>query len=168
MKRRTTAIIRGLVEIGQPFPVPTATPPENCLSCNGAAFDGTIYPLLLVKYPDGKTPDLRAEFLRGWDNGRGVDNGRALLSTQGDAIRNITGSFYARPNTASNVSGGVYGGNGVIQTVYGNAGSATPALSGSGDGWNGSTTSFDASRQVPTASENRPRSVAFHYVVRAR
>ncbi len=27
--------------------------------------------------------------------------------------------------------------------------------------------SIDASRQVPTASENRPRSIAFNYIVRA-
>ncbi|MBL4787356.1 MAG: hypothetical protein JKY49_18275, partial [Cohaesibacteraceae bacterium] len=27
-------------------------------------------------------PDLRGEFLRGWDDGRGVDSGRGLLATQ--------------------------------------------------------------------------------------
>jgi microcystin-dependent protein len=40
-----------------------------------------------------RVPDLRGEFLRGWDNGRGVDSGRKIGSMQGDAMRNITGSF---------------------------------------------------------------------------
>ncbi|HIH3157949.1 TPA: phage tail protein, partial [Escherichia coli] len=33
------------------------------------------------------------EFIRGWDDGRGVDNGRNLLSAQSDAIQNIVGTF---------------------------------------------------------------------------
>jgi hypothetical protein len=32
-------------------------------------------------------PDERGEFFRGWDNGRGVDAGRVLGSTQGDQFR---------------------------------------------------------------------------------
>lgn len=35
-------------------------------------------------------PDLRGEFLRGWDNGRGVDSGRAFRSSQSDMIRSHT------------------------------------------------------------------------------
>ncbi|MCV5396528.1 phage tail protein, partial [Escherichia coli] len=34
------------------------------------------------------------------------------------------------------------------------------------DNW-GSVVSFDASRVVPTAPENRPRSIAFNFIVRA-
>ncbi|MFS1582944.1 MAG: hypothetical protein ACL7AY_09085 [Candidatus Arsenophonus phytopathogenicus] len=34
------------------------------------------------------------------------------------------------------------------------------------DNW-GSVASFDASRVVPTATENRPRNIAFLYIVRA-
>ncbi len=50
---------------------------------------------LAAVYPSGVLPDLRGEFIRGWDNGRKVDTDRVLLSVQGDAIRNITGSIPA-------------------------------------------------------------------------
>ncbi|MCX5565692.1 shufflon system plasmid conjugative transfer pilus tip adhesin PilV [Alcaligenes phenolicus] len=39
------------------------------------------------------TLDLRGEFIRGWDAGRGADPGRLVGSAQGDAIRNITGYY---------------------------------------------------------------------------
>jgi len=62
--------------VGVPVPWPAATAPGGWLKCNGAAFDKAKYPRLAVAYPSGKLPDLRGEFLRGWDDGRGVDPGR--------------------------------------------------------------------------------------------
>ncbi len=77
--------------VGVPVPWPSATPPTGWLKCNGAAFSAEEYPELAKAYPTNKLPDLRGEFIRGWDDGRGVDAGRQLLSSQGDAIRNIEG-----------------------------------------------------------------------------
>ncbi|HGF3777825.1 TPA: phage tail protein, partial [Escherichia coli] len=77
--------------VGVPVPWPSATPPTGWLKCNGAAFSAEDYPNLAKAYPTLKLPDLRGEFIRGWDGGKGVDSGRTLLSAQGDAIRNITG-----------------------------------------------------------------------------
>ncbi|WP_249543904.1 phage tail protein, partial [Escherichia coli] len=77
--------------VGVPVPWPSATPPTGWLKCNGAAFSAEEYPELAKVYPTNKLPDLRGEFIRGWDDGRGVDAGRQLLSSQGDAIRNIEG-----------------------------------------------------------------------------
>ncbi|HFV6239214.1 TPA: tail fiber protein, partial [Escherichia coli] len=68
--------------VGVPVPWPSATPPTGWLKCNGAAFSSEKYPNLAKVYPTNKLPDLRGEFIRGWDDGRGVDNGRALLSSQ--------------------------------------------------------------------------------------
>ena len=94
--------------------------------------------------------DLRGEFLRGLDEGRGADpdSGRYMFSWQGDAIRDITGSF----------TGVTYGCAGAYRLV--------DLL----DGWiqiGGSHQCFDrviynfaASYMVPTAPENRPRNVA--------
>ncbi|MEL2669952.1 phage tail protein, partial [Escherichia coli] len=79
--------------VGVPVPWPSATPPTGWLKCNGAAFSAEEYPELAKAYPTNKLPDLRGEFIRGWDDGRGVDVGRAILSSQGDAIRNIIGKF---------------------------------------------------------------------------
>ncbi|WP_096943616.1 phage tail protein, partial [Escherichia coli] len=77
--------------VGVPVPWPSPTPPTGWLKCNGAAFSAEEYPELAKAYPTNKLPDLRGEFIRGWDDGRGVDAGRQLLSSQGDAIRNIEG-----------------------------------------------------------------------------
>ncbi|HFI7337434.1 TPA: phage tail protein, partial [Escherichia coli] len=79
--------------VGVPVPWPSATPPAGWLKCNGAPFTTSQYPKLATVYPSGVLPDLRGEFLRGWDDGRGIDVERAILSSQGDAIRNITGKF---------------------------------------------------------------------------
>ncbi|WP_028125954.1 phage tail protein, partial [Escherichia coli] len=79
--------------VGVPVPWPSATPPTGWLKCNGAAFSAEEYPELAKAYPTNKLPDLRGEFIRGWDDGRGMDTGRAILSAQGDAIRNIYGEF---------------------------------------------------------------------------
>ncbi|NUU68852.1 tail fiber protein [Enterobacteriaceae bacterium BIT-l23] len=68
--------------VGVPVPWPGETAPEGWLKCNGAAFDTTKYPKLALAYPSGKLPDLRGEFIRGWDDGRGVDSGRKILSKQ--------------------------------------------------------------------------------------
>ncbi|EFO0308329.1 phage tail protein, partial [Escherichia coli] len=72
--------------VGVPVPWPSATLPAGWLKCNGAAFSSEMYPNLAKAYPTNKLPDLRGEFIRGWDDGRGVDAGRALLSLQDDSF----------------------------------------------------------------------------------
>ncbi|MBB8929628.1 phage tail protein [Escherichia coli] len=142
--------------VGVPVPWPSATPPTGWLKCNGAAFSVEEYPELAKAYPTNKLPDLRGEFIRGWDDGRGIDTNRSLLSSQGDAIRNIIGALVdVRFNTYPSDSG-------VFTTsVIGDA------SSDSIKGGYAKRVTFDASRVVPTANENRPRNIAFNYIVRA-
>lgn len=74
-----------------------STAPTGWLKANGAAISRTVYASLFASIGtafgpgDGfntfNLPDLRGEFLRGWDDGRGADTGRALFSAQGDEIR---------------------------------------------------------------------------------
>nr|WP_233980665.1 tail fiber protein [Pectobacterium versatile] len=144
--------------VGIPMPWPQATAPSGWLKCNGQVFDKNIYPLLAQAYPTGLLPDLRGEFIRGWDDARGLDTGRALLSTQGDAIRNITGSIaVSTESTGSNTAVGAFSLTGIGGTVatsgFGNRG--IPKFD------------FDASKVVPTTNENRPRNISFNYIVRA-
>ncbi|HHR5659014.1 TPA: phage tail protein [Klebsiella pneumoniae] len=73
--------------IGVPVPWPLATPPDGWLKYNGASFDKAKFPKLAAVYPSGILPDLRGEFIRGWDDGRDIDAGRSLLSSQGDAFQ---------------------------------------------------------------------------------
>lgn len=148
--------------VGFPLPWPQATPPGGWLKCNGATFDKVKYPKLATAYPSGILPDLRGEFIRGWDDGRGVDNGRALLSSQGDAIRNITGKFGNTQLFPNILHDGAFGGavDNASQTF-----GLTQSPAGQGNGV--VNFSFNASLVVPTAQENRPRNIAFNYIVRA-
>ncbi|MBP2850523.1 phage tail protein [Dickeya oryzae] len=143
--------------VGIPLPWPQAIAPSGWLKCNGQAFDKTLYPKLGALYPSGTLPDLRGEFIRGWDDGRGVDAGRVIMSGQGDAIRNITGFINGTYLRLDTYQGAFYD--------NGNRSSSVPTSYQSGN--TNDDVAFDASRVVPTASENRPRNIAFNYIVRA-
>lgn len=168
----------GAPVIGSPFPWPHAKMPNELfpsmagmvfLKSNGATFSGTLYPKLALAYPGMKLADLRGEFIRGWDDGRAVDASRALLSTQADAIRNIVGQtgFIL---TSSNTTGA--GAITMVSQNYYPVYNSTPVGSVNDNGstitvYREKVASFDASKSVPTANENRPRNVAFNYIVRA-
>lgn len=62
---------------------PMSTPPAGWLECNG---QGTGLHTELAKIVGSTVPDLRGEFIRGWDHGRGVDNNRAFASWQKDTL----------------------------------------------------------------------------------
>ncbi|CIL11964.1 gp19 [Salmonella enterica subsp. enterica serovar Typhi] len=133
--------------VGVPVPWPSATPPTGWLKCNGAAFSAEEYPELAKVYPTNKLPDLRGEFIRGWDDGRGVDAGRQLLSSQGDAIRNIEGF----------ADGGIGMSFDAIRGAFYDAGTRSARMpNNTTDIGKTDDLGFDASRVVPTANENRP------------
>ncbi|MCT8353195.1 MULTISPECIES: phage tail protein [Photorhabdus] len=75
--------------VGSPIPWPLPHPPSGYFTCNGSAFSRSQYSKLAEAYPDGRLPDLRGEFIRGWDDGRGVDGGRVILSAQTDNTKRI-------------------------------------------------------------------------------
>ncbi|EBB3542677.1 TPA: integrase [Escherichia coli] len=127
--------------IGVPVPWPSATPPTGWLKCNGAAFSAEEYPELAKAYPTNKLPDLRGEFIRGWDDGRGIDSGRTLLSAQDGSIE-AHGHDY----------------NGVIYTSSG------PSWANTTDAGHRAYSGFTSSYG---GSETRPRNIAFNYIVRA-
>lgn len=145
------------IPAGFPLPWPNAKPPEGWLKCNGAAFTASQYPKLAIVYPALKLPDLRGEFIRGWDDGRGVDSGRAIASSQGHAIQNIMGSLANVLTENPNVFSGVlaFSGSGFMSLTAG----ATAVQF--------RNITIDASKTVNTASETRSRNIAFNYIVRA-
>ncbi|HFV8351715.1 TPA: phage tail protein, partial [Escherichia coli] len=139
--------------VGVPVPWPSATPPTGWLKCNGAAFSSEKYPNLAKAYPTLKLPDLRGEFIRGWDDGRGIDTGRALLNIQSDDIKKFELKYFGPgggPGTATvfalqNGVSGIYT-TGINQEVGSTAANAF---------------------QIPGGRETRPRNIAFNYIVRA-
>ncbi|WP_063338860.1 MULTISPECIES: hypothetical protein [unclassified Marinomonas] len=111
---------------------------------------------------DGSTtftlPIVGGEFIRMFDDGRGVDDERGFASYQEDAIRNIIGDF-------GNVLYQVEQGGGVASGAFlagtGAYGAAVIPTSGVTEN-NLDGIEFDASRVVPVANENRPRSIAYY------
>ena len=85
----------GAPAIGVPFFWPSAAMPNTVidswssmvfLKFNGAKFSATDYPVLAKVFPALALPDARGDFIRIWDDGRGIDVGRTLLSGQSHTI----------------------------------------------------------------------------------
>lgn len=151
--------------IGIPIPYPLSTVPTGCLAMNGQRFDTRRYPKLAQKYPSGVLPDLRSEFIRGWDNGRGVDAGRVLLSAQGDAIRNIIGEVNTDNGWFFNtLSGAFYDSKEPYTNQQKQRTRAQVIQAEDVSDFKKGYFGFDASRVVPTANETRPRNIAYHYI----
>ncbi|EFC3507991.1 phage tail protein [Escherichia coli] len=158
--------------VGVPVPWPSATPPTGWLKCNGAAFSAEEYPELAKAYPTNKLPDLRGEFIRGWDDCRGIDTGRALLNWQPHTILDHahymelwTGDGLAAGSAREGVNPGIlatYGDGGIVKTDE--PGLKVP-----------SSLRALSSRSVKrygeiignVGTETRPRNIAFNYIVRA-
>ena len=140
--------------VGVPVPWPSATPPTGWLKCNGAAFSAEEYPELAKAYPTNKLPDLRGEFIRGWDDGRGVDSRRAVLSTQEPTV----GTFYVELAIIS----GTLSGSGAKFTDSVGIGSTSSNITVS----NGNDQSVSGTVAVNPV-DTRPRNIAFNYIVRA-
>ena len=157
----------GVAPAGAIFWFGLSSPPTGYLKANGAAVSRTTYAGLFAAIGttfgvgDGTTtfnvPDLRGEFVRGWDDGRSVDSGRSLGSAQGD---NMASHKHASP--------GAYFGTGL--TLYTkNASSPFGGSTTTGDTFtfNPGLTflTFDLAyplTNTPEAvsGENRPRNVA--------
>ncbi|OCA53962.1 phage tail protein [Photorhabdus namnaonensis] len=138
------------VPVGVPLPYPHRYTPPGYLTCNGQTFDKSLYPKLAEAYPDGRVPDLRGEFIRGWDDSRGVDPGRVCGTWQADSTKRIqlaegnADSRYMSPNQGP-VNGYWYP---LGRDVKGNATDTSIANNTGGN-------------------ETRPRNIAFNYIVRA-
>lgn len=142
--------------VGVPVPWPLSIPPVGWLKCNGAAFSAAQYPKLAQVYPALVLPDLRGEFIRGWDDGRGIDAGRALLSAQAGMIERHEHKVHRRQDDSivcqspnADINGSEY-----LSIVH-----SRTVIPG-GD--------VDTLYATPTGgSETRSRNIAFNYIVRA-
>jgi phage-related tail fiber protein len=142
------------------------TAPAGFLKANGAAVSRSTYADLFAAIGttygagDGSTtfnlPDLRGEFLRGWDDGRAVDTGRAFGTAQLDQMQRITGQ--ARARRASDAIGGQQGAlfdAGVVSNARVASGTANGQLIGFD-----SSLSPNARTSATTDGETRSRNVA--------
>ncbi|MCU0919032.1 MAG: phage tail protein [Burkholderiaceae bacterium] len=142
------------------YPVPTGAVvafamsdpwPSGWLACDGGAYSRSTYSALFAMIGttygagNGSTtfnvPDLRGEFVRGLDLGRGVDAGRGLGTWQADEVRSHTHDMGSEAGGSGNYTTPVDSG-GVDETLAGNP---TSAYGG---------------------AETRPRNVALMYCIR--
>ena len=154
--------------VGVPVPWPSATPPTGWLKCNGAPFSAGEYPKLAKAYPKLKLPDLRGEFIRGWDDGRGVDSARLLLSSQAASILEHNHEMHGWTGNPL-MAGDVYSSGSSVFAVQLSIGDGGLLYS-----WkDGSGTTNDSKRMDRTnhvssgAGDGSPRNIAFNYIVRA-
>lgn len=126
------------------------TAPTGFLKANGALLSRTTYAALFAAIGttfgvgDGSTtfvlPDLRGEFVRGWDDARGIDAGRVFGALQTDAMQGHQHTHYwlAGSNGTTSAGSGINPGS---------SNTSSPVT----DGTNGTPR---------TAAETRPRNIA--------
>ena len=149
--------------VGAPVPWPSETPPTGWLKCNGAPFSAEEYPKLAKAYPANKLPDLRGEFIRGWDDGRGIDAGRVLLSIQTGMLEKhrhivVANDGYDTKDEwelATIFKKTYTQGRGLDATNTGGSLIPSPTLHSRGSIGN------------TGGNETRPRNIAFNFIVRA-
>ncbi len=158
------SILNNLESVGAPLGSiliwPTSTIPTNYLECNGAALSraqySDLYGIIGTRYGvgDGSStfniPDLRGEFIRGWDHGAGNDLGSASRTDRGD------GTTGDNVGTKQAEEVGPHAHPLQQRTVKENSGTGSAAGTGTG-AW----TTGDS-----TGSENRPRNVNMVYCIR--
>ena len=186
------------VPSGSVFCHASTTIPSGYLECNGAHVSRTTYAALFAAI--GTTwgsstssnfhlPDLRGEFVRGFDNSRGVDNGRSFASSQGSQYTqhhhttsvsssvSDPGHRHKGQNQSANSSQADGHSVWVNDRAIGNYGSG----SGSGGGPLGNrhfltneTTGISVSTSVTVnnsggtanGSETRPRNISMIYIIK--
>ncbi|HGA2240411.1 TPA: hypothetical protein ACIRVD_002032 [Enterobacter roggenkampii] len=152
----------GAPAIGIPFFWPLSAMPNTVmpewsnmvfLKFNGATFSAATYPKLALVFPALTLPEARGEFIRIWDDGRGVDSGRALGSAQSGQNAEHTHKLL--------LSAGAAGGSNVI--------APSPNLSGTyGTVINQPGGSTLTAIETVGGNEARPRNIAFNFLVRAK
>ncbi|EEQ7837511.1 phage tail protein [Escherichia coli] len=147
----------GAPAIGVPFFWPSAAMPDTVidswssmvfLKFNGAKFSATDYPVLAKVFPSLVLPEARGDFIRIWDDGRGADGGRELLSWQAATnFSQFAGNIGEGAGHAINFHDGIAGNQPGFSRFNFTSNSV-------GDGVN-----FVAVR---------PRNIAFNFLVRAK
>ena len=185
------SIVEG-VPSGSVFCRAVATVPTGYLECNGAAVSRTTYSALFAvigtAYGAGNgsstfnLPDLRGEFIRGFDNGRGVDSGRNVATSQGGQNASHNHSISLSGTTSNkSLTGSVrrisegYRGYGTADGVFTKTFDANNPVTGSASNSPTGGFSMDASHDHTFSAsgtsgsqgdEARPRNIAMLYIIK--
>ena len=160
-----------------------SNPPSGFLECNGSAISRSTYASLFSILStthgagDGSStfniPDLRGQFVRGWDNSAGVDASRAFGSSQTDQNKNHTHTTDSQSLTGSvsHLSGSLANNPGSASGIITKL-SPTSAIGARSSGSaNASGISIDATHSHTISSsgggtEARPKNIALMYIIK--
>ncbi len=147
----------GSPAIGVPFFWPSAAMPNTVidswssmvfLKFNGAKFSATDYPVLAKVFPSLVLPEARGDFIRIWDDGRGADGGRELLSWQ-------------EATNFSQFAGNIGGGAGHAINFH-------DGIAGNQPGFSRFNFTSNSVGDGVNFVAVRPRNIAFNFLVRAK
>ncbi len=147
----------GAPTIGVPFFWPSAAMPNTVidswsgmvfLKFNGAKFSASDYPVLAKVFPSLVLPEARGDFIRIWDDGRGADGGRELLSWQ-------------EATNFSQFAGNIGGGAGHAINFH-------DGIAGNQPGFSRFNFTSNSVGDGVNFVAVRPRNIAFNFLVRAK
>ena len=166
------------VPTGSVHVMATTTVPSGYLECDGSAISRTTYSALFTIIGttwgtgDGSTtfnvPDLRGEFVRGWDNGKGTDSGRGFASSQTDQNKSHN---HSATSTVTDPGHFHTTENFVVRSNYQeprNLGVGTDGNANTTGNTNSKTTGITVSTSIANdgATDSRPRNIAMMYVIK--
>lgn len=175
--------------IGRPFIHLGEEPPDDCIEAGGFLLSRVTYENLwneinkpgnkftiisdeewlegrIGVYSNGdglttfRVPMFWAEHIRGLDNGRGIDTGRVVGSSQLDSMQPITGAIN---RIAAAISDGMTSSGAFTEITNGNLSDFVSGTSQPID--NSFGFSFDSSLEVRTSDETRPRNIAVMFCI---
>ena len=177
------------VPSGAVFCLAVSSVPADYLECNGDAVSRTTYAALfaVIGTTYGSTsgsnfrvPDLRGEFVRGWDHGRGVDSERSIATSQGSQFaqhKHSAGTLNVAnkslTGTATDISETFQVGS--TSGIFGKGANGTGPLtpSSADTSVTGTLTinashdhTFTGSTGSRGGSESRPRNIAMMYIIK--
>lgn len=169
------------IKAGMTMMWPASSAPVGYLECAGQAVSRADYAALFAVIGtsfgagDGSTfnlPDMRGEFVRGWDHGRGIDAGRALGSGQSDELK-------SHNHTASTASSGSHSHSTKVGDDNNSVRGATPtnaitmseatadtAATGTGQIVDAGNHTHTVTVNSTGGSETRPRNVAWMFIIK--
>jgi len=178
------SVVQG-VPSGAVFCIAVASVPSGYLECNGQSVSRTTFAALFAvigtQYGANnsstfKVPDLRGEFIRGFDNGRGVDSGRSIATSQSHQHPQHNHNVSASSSSSVTDPGHKHTMNFNLGNLISSGGAFGMKDSGTADRMNtattgisvATTTSISQSNRGGTSnsSETRPRNVAMMYIIK--
>ena len=166
----------GGVPAGTVIAYASSTVPTGFLECNGANVSRSTFAQLYSAIGntwgsgDGSStfglPDLRGEFIRGWDNSRGVDGSRSFATTQSSQNQQHNHSI-SDPSHSHNMRGlALSGGSGSVAITLGSGQSYQIGYSDIISSRTSGTASTGISINNQGGSESRPRNVSLMYIIK--